>query len=98
MQTDNACAIINTEDAHENGSQQITKEFEMDRNGVTLKNAIKTFNHYGKERERVHNWMPDRWTREELSEAVEVLKISKRAASKLLNKAGYALFETELYW
>ena len=64
---------------------------------MTHSDAVETLNHYGKERKKAYSrnmdWVPNARTMREIREAAEVVSKSKQPAPRLLNKAGYALFE-----
>lgn len=70
-------------------------------NGFTLKKAIKVFNMFGAEREKANRggmwWSPDRHTIAELRDFSKLIQNSKRPAAELLNKAGYSLYNSEVW-
>ena len=64
---------------------------------MNQRNAVKTLNYFGKEREKAHlsnmDWVPSLETESEMGKAFSVISKSNKSASELLNKAGLSLFE-----
>jgi hypothetical protein len=65
---------------------------------MTITEAIKTLNYYGKEKAQADksnmDWRPDARTGEEVSEAYDVVLASKNAENRL-TKAGATVYERE---